>query len=135
MPIVGFDHVAIPTRDPDTLIQFYGRLGFRVPDPREWAESKMPFFSMFFGNQKINVHSEPMWSNPEFTLRGPTALPGCGDLCFVWDGGAEALHSMLNDANAPIIAGPIELHGARGKGVSVYVRDPDENLLEFIIYE
>ena len=76
-----------------------------------------------------------MWQKPDFTLRGPSSLPGCGDLCFVWEGGSDALSRLLADAGAPIVAGPVELHGARGRGTSVYVRDPDENLLEFIVYE
>jgi len=117
------------------MIAFYGRLGFRVPDVDEWRESKMPFFSAFFGTQKINFHAPSLWENSGFELRGPSSLPGCGDLCFVWDGGAASLHETLEAAAAPIVAGPVELHGARGRGTSVYIRDPDENLLEFIIYD
>ncbi len=43
--------------------------------------------------------------------------------------------STLEAAGASIIAGPVVLEGARGKGTSVYIRDPDANLLEFIVYE
>lgn len=135
MPVSGFDHVAIPTSRPEEMIVFYGRLGFHAPDPEEWRKSEMPFFSVFFGNQKINFHAPAMWQNPEFGLRGPTSAPGCGDLCFLWEGGSAALRSMLEAAGASIIAGPVELQGARGQGTSVYVRDPDENLLEFIVYD
>ena len=134
MPIAGFDHVALPANDPEAMIAFYGNLGFRVPDLDEWRSSGVPFFSMFFGDQKINVHAPAMWQNEKFELRGPTAQPGCGDLCFVWEGGAEALDATLQAAGAGVVAGPVELHGARGKGISVYIRDPEENLLEFIIY-
>ncbi len=135
MAIASFDHVALPTRKPREMIEFYARLGFLAPDPDEWEKSKMPFFSIFFGNQKINFHAEPMWTNPDFDLRGPTALPGCGDLCFVWDGDQDALDQMLDEAGAERTLGPVELHGARGKGTSSYTRDPEQNLLEFIIYE
>ena len=135
MPISGLDHVALPTDHPEELIAFYGRLGFLVPDVEEWKQSDTPFFSVFFGKQKINFHAPSMWKRPDFELRGPTAQPGCGDLCFVWEGGSKALDKMLSSAEAPIIAGPFELHGARGKGTSVYIRDPEANLLEFIIYE
>ena len=133
--ISSFDHVALPTTRPDEMIAFYGRLGFLVPDVDEWRSSDAPFFSVFLGDQKINFHAPAMWQNPAFTLRGPTAQPGCGDLCFVWEGGSAALHDMLSSAGAEIVAGPVELHGARGRGTSVYVRDPDENLLEFIVYD
>jgi catechol 2,3-dioxygenase-like lactoylglutathione lyase family enzyme len=134
MPVASFDHVALPTSHPEELIAFYGALGFRVPDLEKWRAAGVPFFSIEFGNQKINVHAPELWLRDNFTLRGPAAQPGCGDLCFVWEGGAEQLRTTLASAGAEIIAGPIELPGARGKGVSVYVRDPDSNLLEFIIY-
>ena len=135
MPVASFDHVALPTARPEEMIAFYGALGFTVPDLEKWRASGSPFFSIHFGNQKINVHAPGLWQRRDFTLRGPTAKPGCGDLCFVWEGGAESLRKTLAEARAEIIAGPVELPGARGKGVSVYVRDPDANLLEFIVYE
>lgn len=134
MPIAAFDHVALPTRRPEEIIRFYGRLGFRVPDPEEWRRSELPFFAVHFGAQKINFHAPALWQSPDFTLRGPAAAPGCGDLCFVWEGGADALRELLESAGAKVVAGPVELRGARGHGRSVYVRDPDENLLEFIVY-
>ena len=135
MPVASFDHVALPTARPEEMIAFYGALGFSVPDLDQWRASGVPFFSIEFGNQKINVHAPELWLRDQFTLRGPTAKPGCGDLCFVWDGGAERLRETLAAAEAEIIAGPVKLPGARGQGVSVYVRDPDANLLEFIIYD
>ncbi len=126
--------MAIPTDRPEELIAFYGELGFSVPDVDEWRESGVPFFAIQFGDQKINVHAPAMWRNPDFELRGPTAAPGCGDFCFVWRGDAAELQQTLVRAGAEIIAGPVELTGGRGKGTSVYTRDPDQNLLEFIIY-
>jgi catechol 2,3-dioxygenase-like lactoylglutathione lyase family enzyme len=134
MSIAGFDHVALPTQRPEAMIGFYGRLGFDVPDVEEWRRSARPFFSVLFGNQKINFHTPPLWQNPRFELRGPSSLPGCGDLCFVWEGGSDALRKLLAAAGVETIAGPVELQGARGKGTSIYVRDPDANLLEFIVY-
>lgn len=135
MAILSFDHVAVPTDRPEELIAFYGALGFSVPDVTAWRECGVPFFSIEFGKNKINVHCPAMWKTPDFDLRGPAALPGCGDFCFVWEGNAEELHNMLGRAGADIVAGPVELLGARGKGTSVYTRDPDSNLLEFIIYD
>jgi catechol 2,3-dioxygenase-like lactoylglutathione lyase family enzyme len=135
MPVASFDHVALPTGKPEAMIAFYHSLGFTVPDVDQWRASGVPFFSIQFGSQKINLHAPELWRRDQFTLRGPAARPGCGDLCFVWEGGADRLHETLAAAQAEIIAGPIELAGARGKGVSVYVRDPDANLLEFIIYD
>ena len=134
-PVAGYDHVAIPTAQPEELIAFYGDLGFSVPDADEWRRSAVPFFAIQFGDQKINVHAPELWQSEDFTLRGPAAKPGCADLCFVWDGGMESLCETLAGAGAEIIAGPVELVGGRGKGVSLYTRDPESNLLEFIVYD
>jgi catechol 2,3-dioxygenase-like lactoylglutathione lyase family enzyme len=135
MPVSGIDHVALPTSRPEELIAFYGRLGFRVPEVEQWRSSELPFFSVFFGDQKINFHAPAMWQNTGFELRGPASAPGCGDLCFVWEGGPAALQSLLEAAGVSIVAGPFELQGARGTGTSRYIRDPEANLLEFIIYD
>ena len=135
MPVSSFDHVAFPTNEPEGLIEFYGALGFTVPDVEEWRRSGVPFFSIQLGQQKINVHAPALWRKSDFGLRGKTAVPGCADLCFVWEGGSDALHAMLARAGAEIVAGPVELRGGRGLGQSVYTRDPDSNLLEFIVYD
>jgi catechol 2,3-dioxygenase-like lactoylglutathione lyase family enzyme len=78
------------------------------------------------------------WQNPRFTLRGPHAHPGCGDFCFVWDGSLDALREMLRAAEAEVIEGQVERQGGRNlgrdTGTSLYTRDPDGNLLEFIVY-
>jgi hypothetical protein len=80
----------------------------------------------------------PLRGRPEY-LRGDTAEPGCGDLCFVWTGGVEDLLSTLADLGVAPIEGPVRRRGGRGggetTGVSVYARDPDQNLIEFISYD
>lgn len=138
MPVTSFDHVAVPTEQPEQMLRFYRALGFSAPAPEEWRAGGLPFFSVAFGNNKINVHAPEMWKQPSFTLRGPAARPGCGDFCFVWEGTLEELRAVLDEAGAPIEAGPVELVGGRdlgrARGTSVYTRDPDRNLLEFIVY-
>ena len=71
-------------------------------------------------------------------MRGPTAQPGCGDFCFVWGDTEAALHQLLGQLKADIEEGPVERvggrNGGRDSGTSVYIRDPDENLLEFMVY-
>ena len=131
MTIRSFDHVAIPIQNVDAMLSFYRALGFGVNDNGHR-------YSVHFGDQKINFHGPEVWQSGHFTLRGPTAVPGCGDFCFVWEGSPESLRTMLAQAGAKIIEGPIERAGGRSggsaKGKSLYVRDPDSNLLEFIIY-
>ena len=84
MTVVAFDHVAIPTDRPLEMLTFYRALGFGAPAPQEWQASGATHFALQFGENKINVHAPARWKDPAFTLRGPTAVPGCGDFCFVW---------------------------------------------------
>src|SRR6266852_4340284 len=124
----GFDHVALPMQNLEAMLAFYKRLGFQV---KEGAQS----CSVHFGSQMINFHRPSLWQNATFTLRAPAARPPCGDLCFVWDGSPDSLKAMLEKAGAGVITGPVgRVGGRQTTGSSVYVRDPDENLLEFIIY-
>jgi catechol 2,3-dioxygenase-like lactoylglutathione lyase family enzyme len=138
MPIASFDHAAIPTAKPEEMIEFYKRLGFTVVNEEAWREGKARAFAFAFGDSKINVHPPAVWQNTAFTLRGPAAVPGCGDFCFVWDGTIEEARAMLENAGAVLLEGPVQRDGGRGggrtAGMSIYTRDPDENLLEFIVY-
>ena len=138
MPISAFDHAVIPTAQPEALIAFYKRLGFTVVDEQAWREGRARTFAFAFGDSKINVHPPAVWQDSAFTLRGPTAVPGCGDFCFVWDGTLDEASALLAAAGAALIEGPVRRVGGRGvgsaSGTSLYTRDPDGNLLELIVY-
>jgi len=124
----GFDHVAVPMQNTDAMLAFYRGLGFEV---RESAAA----VSVYVGGQMINFHRPARWQDTTFRLRAPAAKPPCGDFCFVWDGTAAALKAWLDGANVTIEEGPVPRPGGRqAQGSSVYVRDPDGNLLEFMIY-
>jgi catechol 2,3-dioxygenase-like lactoylglutathione lyase family enzyme len=124
----GFDHVALPMHDANATVVFYRALGLEVAEHAHLVQVQV-------GEQMINFHRSETWQRDDFTLRAPAAQPPCGDLCFVWDGTATALRSVLEGAGADVIEGPVPRRGARGvDGSSVYVRDPDGNLLEFMIY-
>jgi catechol 2,3-dioxygenase-like lactoylglutathione lyase family enzyme len=124
----GFDHVALPMQNTEAMLAFYRALGWEV------AENATAC-SVYFGDNMINFHRPATWQRESFTLRAPAAKPPCGDLCFVWEGTAEALKAMLDKAQAKIIEGPVGRQGGRKRAASsVYVRDPDGNLLEFMIY-
>jgi catechol 2,3-dioxygenase-like lactoylglutathione lyase family enzyme len=126
--IRGFDHVSLPMRRTDAMTAFYRALGLEV--------AELPHVvSVYVGEQMINLHRPDTWQRDGFTLRAPAATPPCGDLCFVWEGSAGALQARLDTAGAEIVEGPVARHGGRGvEATSVYVRDPDGNLLEFMIY-
>lgn len=131
--IKAFDHVAIPIQKVDEMIAFYKALGCGVSD-----DFGKRLYSIHFGDNKINFHTPAIWQSGKFSLRGPSAQPGCGDFCFVWGDTEAALHQLLGQLNADIEEGPVERvggrNGGRDSGTSVYIRDPDENLLEFIVY-
>ena len=133
MSIKAIDHAAVPINNVEEMLSFYRRLGFDISD-----EHAPQLYSVDFGDNKINFHTPQLWQSGEFSLRGPTAVPGCGDFCFVWEGNEEDLVSMLEGAGAEVIEGPVERVGGRDKGrtvgISRYIRDPDSNLLEFIVY-
>ena len=124
----GYDHVALPMLNTDAMVAFYRKLGF---DIRESAAA----VSVYAGRNMINFHRPTRWQDATFTLRAPAAKPPCGDLCFVWDGTATQLKAWLDAAGARVEEGPVPRQGGRkAEGSSTYIRDPDGNLLEFIIY-
>ena len=126
--IRGFDHVSLPMRNTEAMVAFYRSLGLDVAENQHVV-------SVHIGSQMINLHRPETWQREGFTLRAPAASPPCGDVCFVWEGSAESLKALLDSAGAEIIEGPLPREGGRGaKASSVYVRDPDGNLLEFMIY-
>jgi catechol 2,3-dioxygenase-like lactoylglutathione lyase family enzyme len=125
--IPGFDHVALPMQETQAMILFYRALGLEVVEAPLIVQVR-------FGDQMINFH-RPEWWQRGFRLRASEAKPPCGDLCLVWRGSAAALRSRLERAAARIVEGPVDRQGGRGvTAPSVYVHDPDGNLLEFIRY-
>ena len=126
--IRSFDHVALPMQNTDAMLAFYRGLGLEIAE-------NVQACSVYIGTQMINFHRPALWQRETFTLRAPAAKPPCGDLCFVWDGTADSLKAMLDRAGAKVIEGPVARQGGRKSAASsVYVRDPDGNLLEFMIY-
>ena len=124
----GLDHVALPMQNTEAMLAFYRSLGFQMTETAAAV-------SVHVGDQMINLHRPTLWQNTTFTLRAPAAKPPCGDLCFVWAGTAAALRAFLERVGAAVVEGPVTRQGGlRKSGSSVYVRDPDGNLLEFIIY-
>lgn len=136
MTIARYDHTAVPIRDVDDMLLFYQRLGFAI---KPFSRDELEFWAVQAGDVKINFHAPATWAPGAFDLRAPKAVPGSADFCFVWDGPLSTLMSFLMGLSIAILTGPVERMGARNdgraKGQSVYIRDPDQNLLEFIVYE
>ena len=129
MAVTAIDHAAIPIRRVEAMKSFYQALGF------EWDDSGAPrLYAVKLASQKLNFHDPSLWQNPKFTLRGEDSMPGCGDFCFVWEGNQTDLLDTLHNLNLVIIEGPVPREGGAGVGSSIYVRDPDHNLIELICY-
>ena len=140
MGVVSVDHISFPTGNAERLLEFYRRLGFAVVGEADWRAGRHPVVGLAFGDTKINIHPEELVERrgEPWYLRPPNAEPGCADLCFVWEGGLDALAEHLASIGVDVIAGPSVKTGGRrqdgGRGVSLYLRDPDDNLLEFMSY-
>jgi catechol 2,3-dioxygenase-like lactoylglutathione lyase family enzyme len=83
------------------------------------------------GDQQLNVHGPGV--TPAMVARIPVR-PGGSDLCFEWPGPIEGAVEHLRTRGVAIEKGPLVRGGAKGSGTSVYFRDPDGSLLEFISY-
>ena len=125
MKAQSLDHLVLTVKDLKTSIAFYcdhlGMTHIQFGNNRH---------ALCFGEQKINLHQASNIFQPAAT----TPTTGSADLCFVVDTPIKQVISELNDAQIAIIEGPVERTGARGKILSVYVRDPDLNLIELSNY-
>ncbi len=118
------DHVVLTTRDLQGCIRFYTEvLGMKLEKFGERLALK-------FGTQKLNLHE---WGK-EFTPRAHVAAPGTLDLCFISNIPLEKVVERLGQSKIPILEGPVAKTGAQGPIRSVYVRDPDLNLVEISVY-
>ena len=127
--IERIDHIVLTTRDSAACIRFYTEvLGMALV---RFATPGGERLSFNFGAQKINLHE---WGR-EFEPRAHVAVPGSLDLCFIASISLDEVIERLEKARIRIIEGPVARTGARGAMRSVYVRDPDLNLVEVSVYE
>jgi catechol 2,3-dioxygenase-like lactoylglutathione lyase family enzyme len=125
-PHVKLDHCVVHVSDWPRANDFYARVLGAEIIPRGSG------FAYRFGETQLNLHGPGVDAVP--VARDPVR-PGNSDLCFVWPGPIAQAVAHLEACGVPVELGPVERHGARGAGTSVYFRDPDGSLLEFISYE
>jgi catechol 2,3-dioxygenase-like lactoylglutathione lyase family enzyme len=115
------DHLVLTTVDAPACIDFYTRvLGMRL---ETFAGDRQ---ALRFGNQKINIHRR----GHEYEPKAHLPVPGALDLCFIADRPLDQVIARLQAEGVTIIDGPVSRSGATHKLRSVYVRDPDLNLIE-----
>ena len=115
------DHLVLTTTDEEACIGFYvGVLGMQL---ETFGQGRRAFR---FGQQKINLHVK----GHEFEPKAHTPVPGALDLCFIADRPLDEVISLLRDKCVPIAEGPVGRTGATGPIRSIYLRDPDQNLIE-----
>jgi catechol 2,3-dioxygenase-like lactoylglutathione lyase family enzyme len=121
------DHVVLTTRDLEGCIRFYRDvLGMELESFQTPTEKRQ---ALKYGNQKINIHQ---WGR-EFSPRAHVAAPGTLDLCFIASVPLDDVIARLKAGGVAIIEGPVMRTGATGPIRSVYVRDPDLNLIEISV--
>jgi catechol 2,3-dioxygenase-like lactoylglutathione lyase family enzyme len=123
---IRIDHCVIAVSEWERSNAFYGDVcGAEV------LELSRGRYAYRFGDQQLNVHGPG--SDPDPVAR-ERVRPGNSDLCLVWGGTPEEAVAHLERHGVEVVAGPVARAGARGDGTSVYFRDPDGSLFEFLAY-
>jgi catechol 2,3-dioxygenase-like lactoylglutathione lyase family enzyme len=119
------DHLVLTTPDLEACVDFYTRvLGMTLETFGAGRKA------LRFGRQKINLHE----AGREFEPKADRPTPGALDLCFVADRPLDAVIAHLGALGVTIAEGPVRRTGATGPIRSIYLRDPDRNLVEICEY-
>jgi len=125
MKLKGLDHFVITTANLDKCLHFYADiLGMK----HEIVDTQ---HVLRFGDQKINLHKHV----GEFTPYAKSAAAGSQDFCLTADGDINEIKKALCKKGCEIIEGVVEQAGAVGKMDSIYMYDPDGNLVEIAVYK
>ncbi len=120
------DHLVLTTHNEAACVDFYVRVMGMTLESFVGGTPAVERKAFKFGNQKINLHIR----GKEFEPKAHLPVPGALDLCFIARVPLDEVIARLNAAQWPVIEGPVMRTGATQKIRSVYVRDPDLNLIE-----
>jgi pimeloyl-ACP methyl ester carboxylesterase/catechol 2,3-dioxygenase-like lactoylglutathione lyase family enzyme len=128
--VAAIDHVAITVTDVEATIDWYRRvLGAELLYADAWRSGSMPVAIIRIGGSRLSLHPAAAPAEPHAAV--PTS--GSTDICFRALDGADHLQAALARAGVEIVDGPVPRPAADGTpGTSVYVRDPDGNLVELL---
>ena len=125
MQIARLDHLVLTVRNLEVTVDFYARILGMTPET--FGKGRM---ALRIGQQKINLHE----SGKEFEPKALRPTPGSADLCFVVETPLTDVVEHVRTQGGEILLGPVERTGALGPMESVYLRDPDGNLVELSRY-
>jgi catechol 2,3-dioxygenase-like lactoylglutathione lyase family enzyme len=120
MRIRSLDHLVLTVSDIDATARFYESLGMRR---EEFGDGRV---ALRFGDQKLNLHE----AGAEIAPHAADPTPGSADLCFLVADDLDQLADSLSRSGIPVELGPVPRTGATSALRSLYLRDPDGNLVE-----
>ncbi len=121
MIVDHLDHLVLTVRSIPLTCSFYADiLGMEIV---QFGHSRI---ALSFGKQKINLHQDQNFSG----IKASAPTPGSADLCFLTSTPMSEVIATLGQKNITIEEGPVKRVGAQGEILSVYIRDPDQNLIE-----
>ncbi len=126
MQVESLDHLVLTVANLERTLAFYTRVLGMHP-----LSSGQGRHALALGDQKINLHL----AGQEFDPKALRPTPGSADLCLITRSPLSRLLAHLGACGVEVIEGPVPRTGARGPMISVYLRDPDGNLLEVASYE
>ena len=124
--ITSIDHIVLTSKDVDKTIEFYTKVLGMTLERFTVANEKNERLALKFGNQKINIHD----ANSPFSPHAEYPTSGSIDICFLSRIDLKKWSKIFATNNIAIENGPIRKTGATGPLMSLYVRDPDGNLIE-----
>jgi catechol 2,3-dioxygenase-like lactoylglutathione lyase family enzyme len=116
----SLDHLVLTVNDVDATVAFYERIGMRI---ERFDGDRL---ALRFGQRRIHLHR----AGAEIEPHARRPQPGSADLCFLVDGPLDDVERALRQAGLAIELGPVDRSGAVGRMRSLYLRDPDGNLVE-----
>lgn len=121
----SLDHFVLTTAQPNKMVNFYSKLGFEVRKDGARYEILAPAF-------KINLHIKGQELEPKAAL----AEPGTGDFCIEIsaDEPIQKIEEELRTRGLNVVSAPVKRQGRKGAMTSIYLRDPDKNLVELALY-
>lgn len=125
MKIKSFDHLVLTVADIEITCQFYSNiLGMEII---RFGDNRK---ALKFGHYKINLHQK----GHEFEPKAKYPTPGSADICLISETDLQTVIKELKERNVTF-TGPLDKHGAVGGLESIYLRDPDSNLIEISNYK